>query len=281
MASGDTFVTSVDAGLPTMVAAARRRNQFPTDVMQRVVDRQSLPPGTGTSYREFLAENLTAQNYGETDDIENPQEITGSILSATPQLVAIMTFIGDRVPLRLDRKAFAQFGELGQEAMERKGDTDGHAMFASATTTVGATATTLSYSNADWAVQRIRSDATEPGKEPIAIVLHGYGIHDIRNELIAGVSTYPVPNGYSEEVFKNGFRGSINGANVYHDGLIAVDSTPDARGGVFAKRGILMVVGKPPWTATQNMPGKGYGGKRVWLKSEYVFAERSSGNWLY
>lgn len=281
MPSGDTFVADVEAGLNTMVAAARRRSQFPTNVMPRVVDNQRLEEGTGTAWREFLAENLTAQNYGETDVIDNPQQISGSILSVTPQLVAIQTFIGKRVQPRLSPKAFATFGALSQEATERKKNTDGHATFATATTTLGATATTLSYSNCDAAVRRIKSDATEPGPDPIAVVLHGYGIHDIRAEIISGVGTYAIPEGMTAEVFRAGFRGMLNGANVYEDGLIAVDSTPDARGGVFSKMGILLVQGLSPWRETKDRPDKGYGGTDVWLKDEYMYAERSPGNWLY
>lgn len=277
----DTFVSDVDTGLNTMVAAARRRRQFPTNVMQRVVDNQHLEEGTGTSYREFLAENLTAQNYGETDVIDNPQSISGSILSVTPQLVAIQTFIGRRVPARLSAKAFATFGALAQEGIERKKNTDGHAVFATATTELGATATTLSYTNVDAGVRRIKSDATEPGPDPIAVVLHGYGIHDIRSEILSGVGTYNIPEGMTAEVFRNGFMGMLNGANVYEDGLVAVDDTPDALGGVFSKQAILLVQGLSPWKESREEPQKGYGGVNVWLKDEYLYAERSAGNWLY
>ena len=281
MASGDTFVAQVEAGLDTMVASARRRRQFPTNVMARVVDRQTLKEGTGTSWREFLTENLTASNYNENDIIDNPQQIDGAILSATPQLVAIQTFIGKRVQARLDSKAFATFGALAQEAIDRKKNVDGHAMFASATTTLCGTGTTLSYGHIDAAVRRITSDATEPGPMPIAAVLHGYGIYDIESEIKAGLGTYPIPEGMTAEVFRNGFQGMIASANVYEDGLIAVDSTPDARGGVFSKMAILLVQGISPWRDTRYEPQKGYGGMSVWLKDEYVYAERSAGNWLF
>ena len=249
----DVYLADVDAGLNTMVASARK----------------------------FLAENLTSQNYSETDVIDNPQSISGSILSVTPQLVAIQTFIGKRVSARLSAKAFATFGTLAQDANERKKNTDGHALFATATTTLGSSGTTFTYSNADAGTRRIKSDATEPGADPIAIVLHGYHVHDIRAELISGVGTYPIPEGMTAEIFKNGFMGMLGGANVYEDGLIAVDGTPDARGAVFSKQAILLVQGLSPWRETKDRPEKGYGGMDVWLKDEYLYAERSPGNWLY
>ena len=281
MASGETFVAQVEAGLNTMVASARQRREFPTDVMPRVVDRQNLAEGTGTAWTEFLAENLTAQNYGETDIIDNPQEISGSVISGTPQLVAIQTFIGRRVPARLSPKAFATFGTLGQNAIQRKKNTDGHARFAGATTTLAGTGSTLSHGHVLAAVRRITSDATEGGPMPIAAVLHGYGVYDIQTEILSGVGTYPIPEGMTAEVFRNGFKGMIGDANVIEDALIAVDGTPDARGGVFSKMAIVLVQGLSPWKETKEGPEKGYGGVYAWLKDEYVYIERSPGNWLF
>ena len=281
MPSGDTFVTTVDEGLNTMVASARGTREFPTDVMPRVVDRQTLAEGTGTAWREFLAAQLTAQNYGETDDIDNPQEFDGSILSATPQLVAIQTFIGDRVKLRLSAKAFDTFGNLAQNAIQRKKDRDGLTQFASATTTLCGTGTTFSSGHALAGVRRITSNATEPGPMPIAIVLHGIALHDVQLEILSGLGTYPIPEGMSQEVFRGGFKGMIGDANIYEDGNITIDSTPDVRGGVFSKMAYILVQGKSPWQDKRYEPQKGYGGWNVWLKDEYVYAERSAGNWAF
>ena len=98
------------------------------------------------------------------------------------------------------------------------------------------------------AIRRITSDADEPGPEPINVVLHGYHIHDLQSEILGGIGTYNVPQGYTDETYKRGWRGAIQGAQVYEDGLIAINATPDARGGVFSKQGILVVQGKSPWT---------------------------------
>lgn len=281
MASGDTFLTNVEDGLNTMVASARQRRQFPTNVMPRVVDRDTLTEGTGTAWREFLVENLTAQNYNEADEIDNPQQLDGSVLTATPQLVAIQTFIGKRVQARLDKKAFSTFGTLGQNAIEKKKNTDGHAMFAAATTTLGGTGTTTTFGHVLAAARRITSDATEPGPLPIFAVLHGYQVYDIQSEILAGVGTYPIPEGMSAEVFRNGFKGMIGDANVYEDGTISVDSSTDVTGGIGSKMSIVLVQGISPWRETRYEPQKGYGGWSVWLKDEYVYVERSSGNWLF
>ena len=284
MASGDTFLAQVEEGLNTTVATARQRREFPPEVMPKLADRQTLAKGTGTAWTEFIAENLTAQNYGETDVIDNPQQLDAATLSATPQLVAIQTFIGKRVAARLSPKAFSQLGTLAQNAIQRKKDKDGHALFASATTTLGATGTTASYGHILAGARRIATDATEPGPMPLAAVLHGYTIHDIQSEVLSGVGTYPIPAGMTQEVFRNGFKGMLGDVNIYEDGLIEVNSTPDSRGGIYSAGpggATILVQGLTPWTETKDRPEKGYGGVDVWLKDEYVWVERSAGNWLF
>lgn len=282
--AGDTFVAQVEAGLNTTVATARQRREFPSDVMPKLADRQTLTDGTGTSWSEFLTENLTAQNYGETDVIDNPQELSGSLLSAEPQLVALETFIGRRVVHRLSSRAFAVFGTLAQNGIQRKKDIDGLALAAAATTTLGTTGTTATHGHILAAARRIRVDATEPGPEPLSAVLHGYTIHDLQSEILSGVGTYPVPAGVTAEVFRGGFKGMLGDVNIWEDGLITVDGTPDTRGMIFSSGpngAVILVQGISPWTEIREEPQKGYGGVSVWLKDEYVYIERSAGNWLF
>ena len=281
MPSGDTFVPSVTEGLDTVVANARTTREFPADVMLKVCDRQQLQEGTGTAWREFLAAQLTASNYGETDTIDNPQEIDGSILSATPQLIALQTFIGDRVQMRLNSKAYATFGQLAQEGMQKKKAQDGLAVFSTFSSTVAGTGVTIVAGHVLAAARQITSDATERGPMPLYAVLHGYGIYDLQSEILGGVGTYPIPVGYTQETYMRGWKGMIGDVVVYEDGLIAVDATPDARGAVFSKMAVLCVQGKAPWAEMKREPQKGYGGWSVWLKDEYVWAERSAGNWAY
>ncbi|MCH8990539.1 MAG: hypothetical protein IIA44_02140, partial [Acidobacteria bacterium] len=180
--------------------------------------------------------------------------------------------------------AFATFGTLAQNGIQRKKNTDGHALFASATTTLGATGTTATHGHILAAGRRIRVDATEPGPEPLSAVLHGYTIHDLQSEILSGVGTAAIPAGLTEQVFRMGFKGTVGDVLVWEDGLIAVDATPDTRGGIFSSGtngAVILVQGLSPWTETENAPRKGYGGVNVFLKDEYVYVERSAGNWLF
>lgn len=283
--AGETFLTDVSEGLDTMIAAARTTREYPANVMLKQIDRRTLTVGTGTAWREFLSNPLTAQDVGENDIIDNPQQLDGSILTISPTLVAIHTAVGDRVALRLNPKAFATFGRSNQMAIDRKKDQDCLLIFASAGTELAGTGTTLTSGNIAAAVERIASDPQEPWDGPICAVLHGYGLHDIRSEAIGGVGSYPIPEGYTADAWKNGVTGlAINGAELFRDGLITVDATPDARGGIFAKGeggAIVLVQGKNPWRVEEYKVNVGYGQLNVYLKDEYAIGERSSGNWLY
>lgn len=284
MASGDTFVAQVEEGLNTTVAFARQRREFPSDIMPKLSDRQTLEEGTGTDWREFIVENLTAQDYGETDEIDNPQQLDSTLLTATPSLVAIQTFIGRRVAARLSSKSFATFGTLGQNAIQRKKNTDGHALFATATNTLGATGTTATHGHITAGARRISVDVDEPGPMPISAVLHGFTIHDLQSEILSAVGTDAIPAGLTERVFRMGFKGTVADVLVWEDGLIVVDSTPDTRGGIFSSGtggAIILVQGLSPWREVKDRPEKGYGGVDAFLKDEYVYVERSAGNWLY
>ena len=284
MPGGETYLTQVEEGLATAIASARRTREFPSNVMLRLADRQTLKEGTGTAWREFLSDTLSASDASETGTYDNPQELDGSILQATPTLVICQTFIGDRVQLRLDPKAYNTFGSLAQDAMNRKKDQDLLLIFATATTTLAGTGQTLASGHIIAAAQRIRADATEPWAGRLCCVDHGYARADIANELLAGVGSYPLPEGQTARVYANGFEGRIDSVEFYVDGLIAVDSTPDVRGAVFASGddgAVVCVQGKSPWMDKRYEPDRGYGGWNIWHKDEYVVVERSPGNWMF
>jgi hypothetical protein len=282
MPSGNTYVASVSEGLDTVLASARTTREYPANVMLKACSRESLSEGTGTSWREFLAAQLTSQNYGETDIIDNPQELDGSVISFTPQLVACQTFIGKRVQARLNRKAFGTFGRLAQQSMDRKKNQDGLALFSTFSTgSIAGTGTTTVSGHIMAAVRLISSDADEPNAGLKNAVLHGYQIYDIQSEVLGGLGSYPIPAGYTAETYHMGLQGKISDAMVWEDGLISVDSTPDVLGAVFAKDAVLCVQGMSPWTDKRYEPDRGYGGWNVWLKDEYVWGERSPGNWAY
>ena len=98
------------------------------------------------------------------------------------------------------------------------------------------------------------------------------------------VGTYILNAGLTDEIYRKGFIGSVNaafGANIWIDDNITVDTNDDAEGFVFAQEGIILVDGMGLRKEAKRRPEYGGGADQIWMTMEYVFAERSPGNWLY
>lgn len=250
-------------------------------VWSRTTDVQRLSENTGLSWEEISLAQLSAQAVTETTILENPQSITDALFSVTPTMTGINVIVTDRVYRRMPKSVIAKMGALAQNAIDRKKDEDYLATFATATTTLSGTGTTLASGIIDAAKNRITSNTTEPAMGTIVTVLHGFQIKDIQDELKSGVGTYAIPSGITEDVFRRGFQGTVGGTNVYEDGNIAINATPDARGAVHAREAIVMVQGMSPRSTTRRREEIGGGAEEMFIYDEYGLGERSAGNWLY
>ncbi len=280
MASGNTTTAALADSLPSMRQEARTVREY-EGVMPQLVDKKTLGEGIGLDWNEITYAALTAQAVTESTELDNPQQIGDTLLTITPTVVGIETLITERVMKRISKNGLAQIGKLAQVAVQRKKDEDGIVVLDGATTSLCGAGSTLTSGHISAAKNRISSNATEPGNPPYYAVLHGYQIKDIADEIVAGVGTYNIAEGLTARVFAEGFQGSVGGAQVFEDGNITTDSAADAKGGVFAKEGIVMVQGRSPWILTKERPEIGGGANSVYHYDEYAYGERSSGNWLY
>lgn len=280
MAVGKTTTGSLADSLPTIIDSARIVREQP-GVMTKCVDRVKLPEGTGLSWDEISLAKLTAQNITETTTFDNPQQLSDTLLTITPTVTGITTVITDRTMRRISKNVAAQIGKLAQNAIERKKDEDGLSTVDAATTSLCGTGTTLTSGHVGAAANRIQGNTTEPSSGIIFTVLHPFQIKDIQDEVTAGVGTYAIPTGLTEAHFRKGFEGTVYNTNVFADGNITIDATPDAKGGVFAKEGVILVQGHDLRHETKRLPEYGGGADQLFIYDEYAYGERSAGNWLY
>lgn len=250
-------------------------------VWSRTCDVQRLSQGSGLSWEEISLAQLSAQAITEQTVLENPQSITDALFTVTPTMTGINLIVTDRVYRRMPSKVISKMGALAQNAIDRKKDEDYLATFAGATTTLSGTGTTLASGVIAAAKNRITSNVTEPAMGSIVCVLHGYQIKDLQDEVVSGMGTYAIPAGLTEDVFRRGFQGTVSGVNVYEDGNIAINATPDARGAVHAREAIVMVQGMSPRNTTRRREEIGGGAEEMFIYDEYALGERSAGNWLY
>lgn len=283
MAVGNTITDSLADSLDTVVAQARVVRKY-AGKMTQIVDRVSLGKGMGNDWREISLAQLVAQNITETTEEDNPQQLSDSVFTVTPSVISVHTVITDRAARNISQKVFSKTGSLGQQAIETQKDKDGLTVLDGATTSLGGTGTTLTSGHIAAAAFRIRGNATEPWAGPIAFVLHSYQMKDLFDELIAGVGTYDTGGGLSADVYKSARTLPIANATGYTDDNIAIDSTPDAKGGVFASGAggaIVLVQARAPWIKTIRNEKLGGGATEVLHRDEYAYGERAAGNHLY
>ena len=278
--SGWTTTSALADSLDDIRSSARIVREY-EGVVKQLCQSETLGEGVGTSWQEITYAQLTAQAVTETTDLDNPQQVSDTIMSITPTLVAIETFLTDRVQKRINKKGFAKIGQLAQNAVERKKDEDGLTLFATFTGTSDPGAgVTLASGFIASAAANIRGNATEPGHDPINCVLHPFQIHDLYNELVASVGTAIVTEGLTARVFQSGFDLPVASCKIYPDGNITIDASGDAKGAVFAKEGVIIVQGRAPRVVTVRNEHRGGGGDHVYHYDEYAYGERLAA-WNY
>ena len=277
MAVGNTTTTSLADSIDTIQASARSRRQY-DGVMSQLVERVELDANTGTTWREIVMNDLSAQAVTENTVLDNPQKYDDEAITITPSMVQIETFISDKTRRNINRRVLAQMGKMPGEAMMRKKDEDGLTA-ADVSSQLGAGGTPVQTGDVAAARYNITSNTTEPGPMPISGVFHGFAIKDFFDELISGIGTYPVPDGSTATVFKSGFTLPIAGVSIFEDGNIPIASNV-AKNFVFAKAAWILVEGMTIRTEPFRRPNVAGGGDSLYMTDEYAYGLRSA-NWTY
>jgi len=273
MAVGNTTTGSLADSLPTVIASARIVREY-EGVMPQLVEKQTLGEGIGLTWNEIKLDQLTAQDITENTVLDNPQQVVDTLLTVTPTAAGVETVITDRVAARISKNAYAKIGSLAQNAIQRKKDEDGLLMLDDFSNSYCSAGSTLTSGHISAGMGLITGNATEQGNPPYRCVLHPYQIHDIEDEIVAGVGTYIVNEGLTARVFNEGFRGMIAGAQLYPDGNITIDGSYDAKGGVFAQEALIIVQGRAPRMVAVRAEEIGGGATKVYHYDEYAYGER-------
>jgi len=270
--------------LPSIVADCRIVKEFEGS-WRRTCDIKRQKEGTGLNWTEFSLNQLARSSITEVARNENFQQLSGSLQSIEPTMNQIIIKITDRTYRKLARVVSEKFGALAGNAMARGDDEDYLALFSGFSTTASpGTGNPMSFGYIAAAKSNITSNVTEPSMAEVYSVLHGFQIKDIQDEVLAGVGTYTIPEGMTEEVFRKGFSGTVANSNVFEDGNITVDSTPDANGATHSREGVIAAIGMEVKSEPDRDIYFGGGADVISLTNELAFAERKSGStqvWAY
>jgi len=135
---------------------------------------------------------------------------------------------------------FSIIGRQLGDGMARKKDKDVLALYSGFSTDIGSAGRSMSLANVSATVAYAKGNKF--GSQ-VYIVQHPFAVWDIANTAVTASTTYPVPNGWSQDLLGNFFSGlrPINGVPIFEDGNITIDSSDDAVG-VCADKSALAVL---------------------------------------
>ena len=280
MPTGPTTSTSLSDSIPTMIQSARVVREFVTR-MTTLVDKRQLPNGQGRTWNEIALSKLTAAGVSETTDLrDNPQELIDTLFSVQPTMAGLSIKMTRKAKRVISPNVAAETGVLGARAVSRKVDADLLAAGAAATTDLGTAGNPMTYSTVSAGSSRITGNTTEPYDGPKYFVGKSYHMKDLQDEIVAGLGTYAIPAGLTEDIYRRGFEGTIAGCEAYSDDNISVDSADDAIALIFGREGIVHVETQMPSAYTEFLPGYGGGTDLLYYYDEYGNGIRQQ-VWVY
>ena len=173
-------------------------------------------------------------------DIVDEEEIGMSTVDLTAAEVGAKVILTDKLVRQSAQNVFSIIGRQLGDGMARKKDTDVTALYSGFSTDIGSAGRSMSLANVSATVAYAKGNKF--GSQ-VYIVQHPFAVWDIANTAVTASTTYPVPNGWSQDLLGNFFSGlrPINGVPIFEDGNITIDSDDDAVG-VCADRSALGVV---------------------------------------
>ena len=275
MPSGDTYVSSLADSQELIIDSARIRREY-TVIMPGLAEKHDLPDNTGLSWEEVELNRFDAQTITDTTILENAQSFADTVRAYTPTQTGITTIMHWKVNQRLPKVVLAQMGSQMMDAIDRKKDRDGFTTLDGATASQPGAGSTFTSGVVSAHVANITGNTTEGATGVINTVLHPFQYKDIQDEMVAGIGTYPIPQGMTAETFARGAKGPVFDSMVYTAGNLPIDSADDAKGGTFAKMGLLYINGRGLVKKNKELPERGGGSEQMWIYDEYTFGERLS-----
>ena len=279
MASGTTNTAAVDQSFRPMLDASKFIIEH-TPVMDKLVRKESIPAGQGGAYRQPTWNTLDdAQDLQEGVDVTQAQQLADSLESYTPTEVGHLVSITDRVKKTVGPKVIAAAGRLMGEAMARRIDKDGLTMLDGFSLALGSAGTALTWEHVGAAKTAIfggggGAAATfepAPRSAPVYGVFHPHQTWILLKDF-APSGAIELTSGKTVDIQATGkVPSKVAGVDMYEDGNLSIDSSDDAKGGVFSKEALLLVMDEMPETRQEDSARSR--GTIIVQTTWYIFAE--------
>jgi hypothetical protein len=215
-------------------------------------ERFDLEQGQSTLTIPKLSSFDDAQDLQDGVDMTQAQQIANSYTDITTAEIGIKGIITDKLIRQMNESVWRMMGRLLGDSMKRKIEKDGLDLLDGFSNALGAYNTTFTTGHLTAAITQLLGQS-EPAPEPFAYVGHPYQVKLLMDS-VAKVGTYPLPEGFSAQMVKDYWRGTLDmfGVPIFSNGLITVASNTSAKGAVFSKSALGYVVSKEGYTERQR-----------------------------
>jgi hypothetical protein len=180
-------------------------------------------------------------------DMVNEQQIGMTTTDLTSSEVGAKIILTDKLVRQENESVFNIVGRQFGDGAARKKDGDIIALYPSLnnSTNLGATTKLLTMANLGGCISFAKANKFP---EPIAVVAHPNTMYStVVSATVTPMATYPLPDGYAEDVLKRFYAFEVNGVQVFQDGNIPGGTggvANDGTGAIFSKNAMVCLNSK-------------------------------------
>ena len=238
--------SNLSSGQKTFIASAREAFE-PAAPDPDLVESQRIAAGFKQWDVLTMARLTSASALTEGVDLTSAQQLVANSLSITPSEHGIIATLSKRLIRRQgDQNVVSTAGRLCANYLRRRQALDVIALYDGFSKSVVGAGNALDITSFRGSVAYLLTDNSSsygPAPLPLHAALHIEQISDIMLDL---TDTAPrgTTTGMTEELLQRWYKSSdrLYGVQVFHSGNISRDSGDDAKGAIFAKEALVMVM---------------------------------------
>jgi len=187
---------------------------------------------------------ITCEDLIDGVDMSNDQQLTITGTTHTTDEAGCKVVVTKRLRNHLQANAFRSAGRVIGNAMQKKIDTDGLALYSGIDNGLSNANTSFSIGYFAAAVTQCIGQA-EPSPMPLSLVAHPYMLHPLIDAISYPAANYPMPPGFQMSVLMQHFMGidKLYGVPIFRDANASIDSSDDTYGAIYSKSAFIYVTG--------------------------------------
>jgi len=262
-------------GQKIMIASAKEAFE-PAAPDPDLIESEKIPTGTKQWDISTYARLSDAQALTEGVDLSSVQQLSTNTLQLTPAEHGILVTLSNRLIRRQgDSSVVTIAGRQIGASLRRRMAKDVVALYDGFTQTTPGASNAIDITHFRGAVAYLLTDNNStygPAPMPLNAALHIEQISDIVEDL-SDPGTSVARDGYSAELMQRWWRGTdrLYGIPIFHSGVISRDSGDDAKGAIFAKEALYMVMANDADVTEEDdnsLRAREYGIFQEWAEGE-------------